>query len=461
LLSFANYILICLSNWTAGAGATAASIDFELRPIENVSEALTITANSHLGSLIPMGSVIPGFHNISTSDAVDASGHHIGFQVFIQNRSGEGENGCISRNDGILVPLHILIGCTSYGRDVHYFSTPRETRPDFTGLYHSVQVVIAEEKDDSIASAVNDLVKKFRFIYNYSPQISVMFGFAISRNDFRIYKFERNPLNDVPLRCSEWFTSALNSVSNRMKCILAALNVGRVLKFYREKDFLIPATIPQGIFIQRAQPGKMIKICYDYVIVKSTETEERLAETRLFYNATAEVIFLEHLYLDKKHHDGFYEGSNNGVKYLNIYLKPFGQTYIPESPQELQRALLCVLQCIKALHSANYFHTDIRWPNIVRYELSFFLIDCYDFCEVSDHDRLVTTKRQRSGDAAVDVEWCAADDLLQVIALANAQEFHGDTYSMFAEVRASDVNVASGEASVDDVIRLVDAVTFQ
>jgi hypothetical protein len=47
LLSFANYILICLSNWTAGAGATAASIDFELRPIENVSEALTIIVNSH------------------------------------------------------------------------------------------------------------------------------------------------------------------------------------------------------------------------------------------------------------------------------------------------------------------------------------------------------------------------------------------------------------------------------
>lgn len=460
LLSFANNILIYLSNCTAGALATATSIAFELRPIENVGEAQTITAISDLGSLIPMGSVIQGFHNILTSDAVEASGHHNAFQIFLHNRPGDGEGGCISRNDGILVPLHILIGCTSYGRDVHYFSTPGDTRPDFTGLYQAVQVVIAEEKDDSITRAVGDLINKFRFIYNYSTEISVMFGFAISRSDFRIYQFQRNPRSAMPLSATPWFTSSLNSVSDKMRCILAALNVGRVLKYYREQDFLIPAAIPQGVFVQRAQPGKLVKICYDYVIVKSTESEDRLNETKSFYRATAEVPYLEHLYLDKNHADGFFEGRNSGVRYLYIYLKPFGQTIIPESPQELKIALLCILKCIKALHAANYFHTDIRWPNVVRYESSFFLIDCYDFCEVSDHDRLFATMRLRSGDYARDVKWCAADDLLQVIALANAQVLRWDTSSMFAEVLASANNVTSGEASVDDVILLVNAVTF-
>jgi hypothetical protein len=93
-----------------------------------------------------MGSIILGLHNISTSDAVEMSGLHHHLQVFVQNRVGDGENGCISRNDGILVPLNLLVGCTSFGRDIHYFSTPLDTRPDFTGLYNSVQVIVAEEK---------------------------------------------------------------------------------------------------------------------------------------------------------------------------------------------------------------------------------------------------------------------------------------------------------------------------
>ena len=88
-----------------------------------------------------MGSIVTGFHEISTIDAVEASGLHHHLQVFVQNRVGDGESGCISRNDGVLVPLHLLVGCTSFGRDVHYFSTPLDTRPDFTGLYNSVQLI--------------------------------------------------------------------------------------------------------------------------------------------------------------------------------------------------------------------------------------------------------------------------------------------------------------------------------
>ena len=76
--------------------------------------------------------------------------------------------------------------------------------------------------------AVADLMKKFRFVYNYSDMISVMFGFAISRNDFRIYKFERGFNSELPRFTSPWFSSTLHSESHRVNCILAALNVGRV-----------------------------------------------------------------------------------------------------------------------------------------------------------------------------------------------------------------------------------------
>jgi hypothetical protein len=180
-----------------------------------------------------------------------------------------------------------------------------------------------------------------------------------------------------------------------------------------------------------------------------------------FYTATTEVVNLEHLYLGtgKAHNDGFHEGTAaNGVKYLDIYLKPVGKTIIPTNPQQLKLALLCILRCIKQLHSLGYFHTDIRWFNVVYYGISWFLIDCYDFCAATDHDRLVAIKRQRTGGSAEDVEWCARDDLLQVIMLAQAEQFLGDAYNMFDVVHALVDQVAAGLTSVDDIIEIVDHI---
>ena len=408
-----------------------------------------------------MGSIILGLHNISTSDAVEMSGLHHHLQVFVQNRVGDGENGCISRNDGILVPLNLLVGCTSFGRDIHHFSTPLDTRPDFTGLYNSVQVIVAEEKNDDIKDATADIMNKFRFVYNYSDEITVMFGFAISRTEFCIYKFKRNHQSELPQSSSLWFSSTLHSVPHRVGCILAAFNVGRVLKFYRERDLLVPAVIPRGTWVRRAQVHKQIKICYDHMIVKSTQDEVRLLQMKEFYRATAEVVNLEHLYLGtgKTHPDGFHAGSANGVGYLEIYLKPVGKTVLPGSPVQLKAALLCILRCIKQLHSLEYFHTDIRWFNVVMHKVSWILIDCYDFCAVTDHDRLVAIKSQRTAGAVEEAEWSATDDLLQVMALAGAEQFRGDAYSMFEVVHAFVDQVVAGEASIDDVIDLVDHVT--
>mmetsp|Transcript_26666 Transcript_26666/g.38124 ORF Transcript_26666/g.38124 Transcript_26666/m.38124 type:complete len:391 (+) Transcript_26666:481-1653(+) len=387
------------------------------------------------------------------------SGLHHHLQVFLQNRVGDGENGCISRNDGILVPLNLLVGCTSFGRDVHYFSTPRETRPDFTGLYNTVQVIVAEEKDDNIVAAATDIINKFRFVYNYSDVITVMFGFAISRTEFRIFKFERNHQSELPRSSSLWFSSTLHSVLHRFSCILAAFNVGRVLKFYRERDLLVPGAIARGTWVQCAQELKQIKICNDFMIVKSTQDESRLLQMKEFYKATAEVVNLEHLYLDKTHPDGFRAGETNGC--LEIFLKPVGKTVLPNSPVQLKTALLCILRCIKHLHLVGYFHTDIRWFNVVLHGASWILIDCYDFCAVTDHERLVAIKRQRTAGVAEDAKWCATDDLLQVLALAGAEEFRGDAYSMFEDVHALVAQVVAGEASVDDVIALVDHITVE
>jgi hypothetical protein len=181
-----------------------------------------------------------------------------------------------------------------------------------------------------------------------------------------------------------------------------------------------------------------------------------------FYKATSEVVNLEHLFLDtgKTHPDGFRSGLVNGVRYLEIYLTPVGSTVLPSNPVQLKAALLCILRCIKQLHSLGYFHTDIRWLNVVKYESSWILIDCYDFCAQTDHDRLVAIKRQRTAGVAEDAEWCATDDLLQVMALARAEEFRGDEYHMFKPVHEFVHQVVAGDASVDDVIELISRITL-
>ena len=90
---------------------------------------------------------------------------------------------------------------------------------------------------------------------------------------------------------------------------------------------------------------------------------------------------------------------------------------------------------------------------------AWILIDCYDFCEATDHERRVNTKRLRSaGTVAEGTEWRAADDLAQVVTLAEAVQFQGEAYDMFATLRALAASVAADEATVDDVIDLVEEI---
>ena len=180
-----------------------------------------------------------------------------------------------------------------------------------------------------------------------------------------------------------------------------------------------------------------------------------------FYRATSEVVNLEHLFLGsgKKQPDGFHMGFVDGVDYLEIYLKPVGTTDLPRSPVQLKAALLCILRCIKQLHSLGYYHTDIRWLNVVQHENAWIFIDCYDFCGQTDNARLVAIKRQRTAGVAEDAEWCATDDLLQVMALARAREFCGDEYRVFDAVHEFVDQVVADTASVDDVIELINHFT--
>jgi len=436
-------------------------VQFDLPPIANIGEANTIRPDSPLGVVLPMGGVVPPVNGLVTSTANEASDLHIYLQVFLKNNISSGEDGIIGRDDGILRTLCQLLGCSSSGRNVHFFSTPNDTRLDFTGLFEQVQLVLAEEKDDDITGAMQDMNDKIRFLHNYSPEITVMYGFAFSRNEFRILQFIRNPDSDIPQSSNVWFERSLNNPYDRMLCIFAALNVGRVLKYYRDNGLLSPAHIQLGTWIAR-QNKKEINLHNDYVIIKSAQDEVRLAQLKEFYQVTsdANVMNLEYLYRGhgKLHQDGFEHSSAKGISSLKIYLKPKGHDVMPETPEQLKAALLCLLQCVKQLHTLGYFHTDIRWPNVISFQRSWVLIDCYDFCKVDDDERLKKTKTARSLGTVANSSWSAQDDLCQIIALVNSVEFRGQEFVMFNSVRTASEQITSGEVNVDELIKMVQQI---
>jgi hypothetical protein len=198
------------------------------------------------------------------------------------------------------------------------------------------------------------------------------------------------------------------------------------------------------------------------MIVKSTQDQSRLDALKTFYSSTSEVPNLEKLLrgTGRSPPDGFRTGVVDGVRYVDIYLNPVGKNVSPSNPTELRTAMLCILRCIKELHNVGYFHTDIRWPNVVKYGDSWVLIDCYDFCAVDDTERLVNTKAVRSSGAAAALEWCGMDDLMQVLRLATDDRYYCDTYDMFRPVWEAADSLTDGHLSVNDIIAIVENVTI-
>jgi hypothetical protein len=436
------------------------TVFFELTPIASLNEASTISPMDRMpnNALIPMGRVMEGFHGSYTSSACEASELHLSLQIFLKNDVGDGENGIIFRNDGLLTVLNRLVGASSFCRNVDFYSTPNDTRPDFVGLWCNVQLIVCEEKENDISEAVSDIHDKFRFVQNYSSHIEYMFAFAISKNAFHILKLRRSPDHDRPESIETWFQSTLSTIADRMRCIIAALNVGRVFKYYVLSNLISAAQFPIGTWLTR-QNGKSICLHYDYFIVEATQTKKRICELKKFYNDTyGRVPHMEQLYKkasSKLHPQGF--GKERRPEELKIYLKPVGQVRKPRNRQEMKSMLLSILHCLKHLHGLEYLHCDIRWPNVICSHGSWYLIDCYDFCCMSDIPRRTSLKSARRALMLLSSSslWEPADDICQLLALLEAPEC---SHPPFNDLPAYASEVAAGNMSVDDIIRLVNQI---
>ena len=113
--------------------------------------------------------------------------------------------------------------------------------------------------------------------------------------------------------------------------------------------------------------GTTITVVEDYVnkhvdLQKQRHLVDQLAELQKMYKATAA----------SKHLIRSEGGPYIRTKYT-VSLYPFGEQLWPEniparitSLAQLQAAIRCILLGLKDLHAANFAHTDIRWPNVIK-----------------------------------------------------------------------------------------------
>lgn len=126
----------------------------------------------------------------------------------------------------------------------------------------------------------NDLLvycrKSTNQIYNHILRLqSVVISHSVV-NTSVIYNGCRG-LDHIPVERTTPSTAA-----DRMRRIIATLNVGRVLKFYIRSNSITTTQCPSGVWLSR-QNGKEICLHYDYFVVKAAQNEERLLQLRKLY----------------------------------------------------------------------------------------------------------------------------------------------------------------------------------
>ena len=150
---------------------------------------------------------------------------------------------------------------------------------------------------------------------------------------------------------------------DRTQCLLYAVNVARVLKFFIQSDCL---RIPFKTWIER--PSKWICLFPSYVENWYREKAKYLAMKKL--SLLLRKLKITHIELPDptKPFDD---------KKSTIRLSPVGVERRPKSIDELCTAMRHVLICIRSLHKkAGYLHCDLRWPNIILVGSEWYVIDC-------------------------------------------------------------------------------------
>ena len=286
----------------------------------------------------------------------------LAFRVWMSNEiRGGGEDGTHYRNDGLLKIMMLVGGLTFFDRNNAQSTTKGISRQDVTLGFQNIPLVHVEEKRVSVADGVADLRNKLHWIPNLS-QLPFIYGLAISATTVQIWNLTSQGITDAtPL-----FTTSLTSTLERMNAVVAIAQCGRVLRHFHESDMvLLGSGMAFNQWHVRLYGNKSVKFADGFVHVRYDE--ETLANMVEFYRANDTVEHLEHMvdFDDEKR---------------TVRLQPMGVNRLPATAMDVIAMRICVLTCLRGLHANGFYHTDLRWSNIVWVrDGKWCVIDCTNF----------------------------------------------------------------------------------
>ena len=157
---------------------------------------------------------------------------------------------------------------------------------------------------------------------------------------------------------------SIYDMKGRLDLIRIAILLYRILAIQQTQ---LPSNVVPLASVIEFSSGTKITVMEDYVIkrvdiAKQPLLVDRLAELQELYKATSA----------SKHLIGSEEGPHIHTKYT-VILSPLGEQLGPSylsfripSLAQLQAAIRCVLPALQDLHAANFAHTDIKWPNVIK-----------------------------------------------------------------------------------------------
>jgi hypothetical protein len=318
--------------------------------------------------------------------------------TWMRGRTGDGEEGIISRNDALCTIFQYLAGMDKYSRNKHDDSTMFTTRSDRTDKYGGITLVMTEEKDYNLAEAQEDLRRKFRWLPHFS-QLPFIFGIAITHDQLAVHT-----MHFTAPTTRQVFLADLSSFIDRWRCVVAAVNIARTIQGFVAARVLIPCALRFDVWHQRN--AKKIRLGMSYVEVQF-ETDQQYMRMRQFYQRTAGVPYLEHMITGDACNDA----------YRRIKLGPVGVNRLPLTLPELVKCVKDICTALFRIHGCRAMHCDVRWSNIIEYFGAWYLIDCEYACLFDDDGEVLAARSREMRQSHVmdsTIGWTPRHDLYQV-----------------------------------------------
>ncbi|CAB4482291.1 unnamed protein product [Rhizophagus irregularis] len=272
----------------------------------------------------------------------------------------------------------------AFDRNTNKKTSTGRNRPDLVILVRNICPFRGEEKaENSTADVSKELTDKFKeWTYGDAPYLFAYYAIGQIVTFVLLTESESKNIGSNNKRTRPEVKSEtlgdfnLRELSERLRAMNLLRNICRLLPIIVN---LCPARDTPDFLTLRRENGTIVELGYH---VKKIFKEER------------SVVHLKEIYATLSQNNVRFTDKLEHCSSHSVHLEPRGLQRKPEDLNELLRALICILTCLKEMHNIKpkpILHRDVRWPNIVLHNDKFILID-FDYATFGSERKGVVKK---------------------------------------------------------------------